>query len=73
MAHNNQTINGRGGRGIGNGTHNQIVNGRGVREMEEEIEGGDNKGNNGSRLCDVACKGLGKSGNGYGKEEEGSS
>jgi hypothetical protein len=26
--------------------NNQIVNGRGGREMEEEIEGGNNKGNN---------------------------
>ncbi len=45
--------------------NNQILNGRGGREMEEKIEGGDHKGDNRSRLCDVACTGLGKRGNSY--------
>jgi hypothetical protein len=30
--------------------NNQIVNRRGGREMEEEIEGGDHKGNNGKMV-----------------------
>jgi hypothetical protein len=47
--------------------------GEGQERLKEKIEGGDHKGSKGSKLCDVACTGLGKRGNGYVEEEEGSS
>jgi hypothetical protein len=39
----------KGGEALAMAHKNQIVNGRGGREMEEEIEGGDHKGDNDAR------------------------
>jgi hypothetical protein len=55
----------KGGKASAMAHNNQIVNGRGGREMEEEIEGGDHKGdNNTMALAAMASAEKGGSSNG---------